>query len=89
MVLFGIPRKLHPDGLLTATAIGIMSALGAGLGSTMRLGALLHFIMAAGATLGAGGVGTRAQEWASRFTVRRLSVSLAAASASDLVSGSA
>ena len=89
MALFGIPRKLHLDGLLTATAIGAMSLLGVGLGWTMRLGALLHFIMAAGVTSEAGGVGTPVQEWASQSTVRRLSASSVEASASDLASASA
>jgi hypothetical protein len=86
MALFGIPRKLHQAGPLTATAIGVMSALGAGLGWTTHLGALLRSTTAAGVTSATAGVGTPARELASQSMVRRSLGFSAEASASDLAS---
>src|SRR5580704_10069237 len=83
-VLSGIRRKSRPTGLLIATAIGATSALGAGPGWTMRLGALLHFTMDAGVTSATDGAGILVPALAPAFMVLRSSVSSAEASASDL-----
>src|ERR1700722_18680835 len=79
-VLSGTRRKSHRIGPPTATAIGVMSDRGAGRGSTMRRGALLHFTMDAGDSSATAGAGTPARDLACRSMVQHSSVSLAEAS---------
>src|SRR5713101_7302232 len=79
-VTSGIRAKLGPAGLLTAMATGTGSTRGAGLGSTIRLGALLPSIMAAGVISRAGGAGARVRSLVLR-SLGRLSL---ASSAADL-----
>src|SRR5689334_21000786 len=57
MARFGCPPQYRSIGLLTTTATGPGSHLGAGRGWTTPLGAMRHFIMDAGPTLGDRGAG--------------------------------
>src|SRR6266571_458509 len=59
--MFGIPPRSPLAGLLTATAIGTGSAHGAGLGLTIRLGALPRTTTAAGTISRAAGAGAPAR----------------------------
>src|ERR1051326_8554995 len=84
----GIREPLKWAGHRIATVTGIGSDLGAGRGSTMRLGALRHSIMVAGHLLAVHGVGAPVRSMRVHFMVPPLSgllVALILASASVLV----
>src|SRR5260370_40646332 len=86
---FGILLRLIPDGLPTARAIGTGSARGAGLGLTIRRGALLPSTMADGTISRAAGAGARARSLVLRSMGRLSSASPVAALALRPVLGCA